>query len=729
MKKTEKDSLPAKYRPKTWGEIIGKKNQETCKILRSAIRDGNVHLFLLTGPSGCGKTTVARLIKEALTCANEDFTELNGGNDRGIETIRQIIHEQEYFPLQGEVKVILIDECHRLTKDSWEALLKVTEEPAPGTYFILATTNPEKIPDTMINRCGGPSGAYTVYAVDRDEMTPFLKAINKKEGEGVPINVITEVVTQASGSPREALVLFEKVMKLEGEKEMLKAIGDETIVETPQAPLHRNLLYPTFHLKYFDYLDRGMGLYGKGYTLPIKAIWYVLHGQIIKTKIVNLGEVETDCRMNFAFILKPGLGKKEIEDTITGVCNSLGEKVTKPTSYHPESLVGKVVQKKGEYRQIRGHLGDDILIFDDAVELVKSQKALYRESRKYIIEALDQVGKNLITKRPTGIPREEALEYYPTCSMQILLQPFKISEEVVESGFFRRFLFLLPEIKLYKEIFSQRTQSKGMPKSQALKTVLDHLKELKEKGSSSELTFSKEAISRFNELYSLLVEYGEKYSKRVSRHTDMIKFPLQNLFLKMIAILANSDKRTEVSIFDVEMAFVDLLEFLDSNFEYVKQKVEGSLDYGGKSQPTADDFEMIEWLKEKGALSYDASDISIGTYINKISSKFQVTPEGARNRYRKHVSKGWIKTKQENAVTRVWLAFEYDEDEGGKGGKGGRVVAEYQNIITQYAEGKPIPLLPGKEILQLPWFPLIRDTIPPYHSTTLIDSRMCSEGS
>ena len=117
-------------------------------------------------------------------------------------------------------------------------------------------------------------------------------------------------------------------------------------------------------------MDKATGLYGKGYKLPLKAIWYVLHGQIIKEKIVNLGEVEDDCRMNFAFILQYSRGKKGIANVIKEVCKGLGETVTEPTSYHPESLVGKVIQKRktGEYLQIKGHLGDDILIFDDAPE-------------------------------------------------------------------------------------------------------------------------------------------------------------------------------------------------------------------------------------------------------------------------------------------------------------------------------------------------------------------------
>jgi len=501
-------------------------------------------------------------------------------------------------------------------------------------------------------------------------------------------------------------------------KTMSNHLNAEKLIEKrglDEEPVNSELLYPTDHLQNFDHLGRATGLYGKPYKPIIKAIWYVLHAQILKERVVTLGDIKTDCRMNFTFILRSGGGKKEIEDIITKVCTGLGEKVTKPTSYHPEQLVGKVVKerKTGEYSQIKGHLGDDILIFDDAIELVKAQKAFYRESRRYIIKALDPIGDNLITKRPTGIPRRHALRYCPNCSIQILLQPFTISGEVVKSGFSRRFLFLLPEIERSREIFSQKTLSDGTLKSQAFDTVLDHLKKLREGGGSPKLTFSKEAIERFNELHLLLIEFGEGYSKKVSSFTEIIGFSLQNWFLKMIAILANSHKRTEASIFDVEMAFVDLLEFLDSNFEYVERKVQGSLDYEDQNQPTGTDLEIIEWLKRKGALSYRASGISIKAFQKEISKKFQISPAGARGRYQRYVLKGWIKGKQKGAYgSKVWVTIRLDGDEGEQGD---RVIAEYQKIIARYAKEKAIPLLPLKEIRLLPLLPSKGSGISPYH--------------
>jgi hypothetical protein len=493
-------------------------------------------------------------------------------------------------------------------------------------------------------------------------------------------------------------IMRKKIKKLRSEIERQKKI--------PEEPTSQELIYPIFHLQNFDHLERATGLYGEPYKAIVKAIWYILNGQIVKERIVTLGEIEVDCRMNFGFTLKSGKGKKEVEDVITRVCIGLGEKVTKPTSYHPEQLVGKVIQKDEEYHQIRGHLGDDILIFDDAIELVKAQKAFYRESRRYITTALDPIGKNLVTKRQTGIPREDTLQYYPTCSIQILLQPFGISDEVVKGGFFRRFLFLFPQIERCKEIFSKKTLGNGTLKSQSFDLVLDHLKGIKETRPSPKLTFSKKAIERFNELHLLLIEFGEGYSEKVSSFTQMIDFSLQNWFLKMIAILVNTHKRTAASIFDVEMAFVDLLEFLDSSFKYVEEKVQGSLDYEDQNQPTGDDLEMLEWLKRKGALSYRASKISIQEFQEKISKKFQISPAGARGRYQKYVKKGWIKGKQDGAYgSKVWVTIRLDGDEGEQGEQGeqgDRVIAEYQKIIARYANEEAIPLLPLKEIRLLP---------------------------
>ncbi len=708
-----KEPLHVKYRPKTWDEVVGEENKKMVKELKAVLEQGEMKIILLSGPTGCGKTSIAYLIKSELKCSNASFLEINAADERGINTVREILHQVR---CRGLIpwKIVFFDEVHGLTPLAQEVLLKDMENNPHGTYFIFATTNPEELILTLRNRCTH----YQVFPLNPSEVKDLLKNLIEKEGiVGVTEKVLEEIAFAAGGSPRQAEVLLGKIKPLAGEETMLHAItatpiGDETVIGLPQAP---DWLYPTFHLKNFESLNKATGLYGKGYKLPVKAIWYVLHGQIIKTKIVKLGGVETDCRMNFAFILKSGRGKKEIEDIITKVCNDLGEKVTKPTSYHSEQLVGKVVQKRktGEYLRIKGHLGDDILIFDDAIELVKSQRDFYRESRRYITTALDPIKKNLVTKRQTGIPQDEALIYHPKCSIQILLQPFNICDEVAKGGFFRRFLFLLPEIDLCKETFSQKTQGNGMPKSQALNIFVNHLKDLMDNGSSSKLTFSEDAKSRFNELHKLLFEYGEKYSKKVSRYTEMIGFPLQNLFLKMIAILANSEKRTEVSIRDVEMAFVDLLEFLDSNFEYVERKVQGSLDYDDKDQPTGDDLKMLTWLKDEGALSLEASKISIGGYQGKIVSTFSVSPDVARNWYKKHVKKGWIEGKQEGAHgSKVRLTFKLDEDEGGQGG---RVVTEYKKIIAHYAEEKAISPLPGDETRVYPMPGLKEDTVPPYH--------------
>jgi hypothetical protein len=122
---------------------------------------------------------------------------------------------------------------------------------------------------------------------------------------------------------------------------------------------------------------------------------------------------------------------------------------------------------------------------------------------------------------------------------------------------------------------------------------------------------------------------------------------------------------------------------------------------------------MLEWLREKGAVSFQASNISINAYQDEISIKFQVSTYAARSRYQKHVEKGWIQRKQTGPYdSKVWLTFKPDEDEGDKGD---RVITEYHKIIARYAKEKAVPLLTSRKTLLLPWFHSTEDEVSPYH--------------
>src|SRR3989304_2450876 len=141
-----------KFRPKDLSDIIGNRSIVTSleSILQSKDRP---HAFLFTGKQGCGKTTLARILCKRLECSDHDLIEINISNNRGIDTARDIIQFAYVKPLDGRSRVYLLDEVHKSTNDFQNAILKVMEEPPEHLYFILCTTEPQKLLKTVISRC------------------------------------------------------------------------------------------------------------------------------------------------------------------------------------------------------------------------------------------------------------------------------------------------------------------------------------------------------------------------------------------------------------------------------------------------------------------------------------------------------------------------------------------------------------------------------------------------
>ena len=137
-------SFARKYRPKSFKTFIG--NQKTIEAVQG-ILDGRTHSFMITGPTGCGKTTMGRIIAKELQCLGDDFCEMDSADFRGIDTIRNLRKQIQYRPIEKDSKcrVFLMDEVHKLTGDAQAALLKNLEEPPDHIYFILCTTDPQKV--------------------------------------------------------------------------------------------------------------------------------------------------------------------------------------------------------------------------------------------------------------------------------------------------------------------------------------------------------------------------------------------------------------------------------------------------------------------------------------------------------------------------------------------------------------------------------------------------------
>ena len=217
-------SLQVDYRPKSFKTFIGNKNvlDSLKPILK---RDNPPSAFLFTGQGGTGKTTLARIIKRALKCSDSDWKELNAADDRGIDGVRELIKKMSFNPLSGNKKVFLLDEAHMLTKPSQEALLKALEEPPEYVHWILCTTNPETLKQTLKRRCH----AYELEPLKDAILHKLMKQILKKEKrESVPIEVRDKIIELSDGSAGQALKLLDQVIDMDDASraiETLKSAG------------------------------------------------------------------------------------------------------------------------------------------------------------------------------------------------------------------------------------------------------------------------------------------------------------------------------------------------------------------------------------------------------------------------------------------------------------------------------------------------------------------------
>lgn len=202
------------YRPKDFDEFMG--NGAIVQKLQSKLKDGTLpHSILFVGPSGCGKTTLARILKGHLKCSDLDFIEINVGNQRGIETGREIISNIRLLPIEGDVRIYLLDEVHSMTRDLQGALLKPLEDTPKYVYFILCTTDPQKLLKTVRNRCS----TYEVQSLAFDPLMDLMEDIAEKEGKEVDERALEDIYDISEGCPRQALVILDQVIDLDIRKQ------------------------------------------------------------------------------------------------------------------------------------------------------------------------------------------------------------------------------------------------------------------------------------------------------------------------------------------------------------------------------------------------------------------------------------------------------------------------------------------------------------------------------
>lgn len=230
--------LYRKYRPAIFKDVVGQEG--AVKTLKGLLDTGKFpHALLLTGPSGTGKTTLARILQKKLKCGDSDFVEINVAESRGIDTIREIQQRMGLTPLGGACRIWLFDECARWTLDAMSSLLKVLEDTPSHVYFILATTDPDKLLKTIQTRCT----EVKVRSLTPPELVTMLQSVAAKENLTTPKSVLEAIADAADGSARKALVVLHQVMGLATEAEQLEQVHKENSKQHTQE-LVRALMDP-----------------------------------------------------------------------------------------------------------------------------------------------------------------------------------------------------------------------------------------------------------------------------------------------------------------------------------------------------------------------------------------------------------------------------------------------------------------------------------------------------
>lgn len=224
------------YRPGDFDEVRGQ--EHVVGVLEKAIKNKKVaHAYLFCGGRGTGKTSVARILAKKLDVSDKDLYEIDAASENSVESIRELREAVNSMPFESPYRFYIIDEAHMLSKQAWNAFLKTLEEPPAHVIFVLATTERDKVPDTIQSRCE----IYTFKQPSREILAQSVQDVAKKEGYSLAKPGAELVALLAEGSFRDALSILQKVLAVSKDKKVdIEEV--EAVSGAPRGELVRQLI-------------------------------------------------------------------------------------------------------------------------------------------------------------------------------------------------------------------------------------------------------------------------------------------------------------------------------------------------------------------------------------------------------------------------------------------------------------------------------------------------------